>query len=92
MESGPPTNSEGQFYASKLSMLEDHLAQAERHVAEGERILQQQRETIEGRGDGVDPEAKRLLSQLEDVQRLHLAGRDRLREEVDAARAVSGSA
>ena len=91
MESGPPTP-EAQFYASKVSMLEDHLAQAERHVAEGARLLERQRAAMEARGEGVDPEAKVLLRQMEEAQRQHLAGRDRLREEVQAARAMTGNA
>ena len=72
--------------ATKLQMLEQHLAQAERHVADGERLLEKQRAMIERRqGEGLDVElATQLLAEMEYTQRLHIEDRDRLRSELRA--------
>ena len=66
-----------------------HLKQAERHVAEGERVLEHQRTVIDhlrrdGGGDPMIDAAERLLHSFEEVQRMHLADRDRLRGELTA--------
>jgi hypothetical protein len=71
------------------NVLEQHLAQAERHVLQGETILERQHRLIEEHEcGGHDTEAARkLLAQLEELQRLHLADRDRLRRELAGKRA-----
>jgi hypothetical protein len=66
------------------AMLQDRLAAAERHVSEAERHVANQREHVsqlerEGHETG---HAKRLLEQLEEVLAIHVAERDRLREEL----------
>jgi hypothetical protein len=69
---------------SKHRLLEQSLAEAERHVTEGERLLEQQRNNIEERRrDGHDVRLSiELLSEMEETQRMHIAGRDRLRNEL----------
>ena len=64
--------------------IEQRLALAEQHVSEGKRILENQgRLLAKVAADGYDTtEAERLLAQFEDVQRLYLADRDRLRNEL----------
>jgi hypothetical protein len=61
-------------------MIGDHLAQAERRINEGEGHLVQQRNLIaELEGLGHDTaQARALLKQLEQIQALHIADRDRL--------------
>lgn len=57
-----------------------HLAQAEAHIAQGERHIARQLDLIremEERGHDVT-EARRLLAQFQDTQRIHVADRDRL--------------
>jgi hypothetical protein len=66
------------------AILEEHLAQAERHVLQGERHLGRQREIVAGlKGHGSDWRAAMdLLHRFEEMQALHIAGRDRLRSEL----------
>jgi len=65
-------------------MMEGHLAQAERHVADGERHVAEQRARVEALGrDGHDTtEALLLLGQFQELQALHVADRDRLKQEL----------
>lgn len=65
-------------------MIVDHLAQAERHVSEGERHLASQRRIVaELERDGHPVEqARELLRLFEDTQAMHIADRDRLREDL----------
>lgn len=62
----------------------EHLAQAERHVALGEEHIAKQRGIVADlERDGHDISAARdLLDQLEQMQELHVANRDRLRKEL----------
>jgi len=70
--------------STKHRLLTQGLAEAERHVTEGERLLEQQRNNIEERRrDGHDVRLSiELLSHMEEAQRMHIAGRDRLRNEL----------
>jgi len=63
---------------------QEHLAQAERHVAQGQQHVTRQRRVIaELECDGHDAKAARqLLKQFEEMLALHIADRDRLREEL----------
>jgi len=65
------------------AMVEEHLQLAEKHVAQGDQHLADQRELIfQMERDGHDTtEARRLLRQFEELQELHIADRDRLRQE-----------
>lgn len=65
-------------------MVRRHLEQAERHVSEGERHVTRQRELVgELKRDGHDTrQAIELLHQFEQLQKLHVADRDRLRKEL----------
>jgi hypothetical protein len=65
-------------------MIERHLALAESHVQEGQRHIEdQQRILAELERDGHDTtEARRLLSVLEQTQRLHVEDRARLSSEL----------
>ena len=65
------------------AMVEEHLELAEKHVALGQQHLANQRELIfQMEQDGHDTtEARRLLKQFEELQEMHLADRDRLRQE-----------
>lgn len=68
-------------------MIADRLILAERYVATGESHLTRLRDLIsglEGRGYSAD-EARDLLRLLEETHALHVAHRDRLREQLDAA-------
>jgi hypothetical protein len=66
-------------------MILQHLAQAEEHVATGAKHLTRQRELIAKlERDGHDTsEAQVVLSQFEELQAIHIAGRDRLQEELE---------
>lgn len=66
------------------ALWQEHLAQAERHVGLGEAHMAKQRAIIaELERDGHDTRAARdLLHQLEQMQELHVANRDRLRKEL----------
>jgi hypothetical protein len=63
----------------------DHLAVALRYVTEGECHIAQQHETIALlERNGLDTSAaKAALLQLEEHQALHVADRDRLKQELD---------
>ena len=65
------------------AMVEEHLRLAERRVEEGKQHLANQRELIcQMERDGHDTnEARRLLKEFEELQELHLADRERLRQE-----------
>jgi hypothetical protein len=67
------------------AMKERHLALAERHVAQGERHIAQQRQLIaQIEQRGIDSKlARDLLQQFEEMQALHTADRDRLRQELE---------
>jgi hypothetical protein len=69
------------------AMLLDHLAIAESHVAQGERHIAEQQERIATLArDGHDiVAAEELLRTLLETQRLHVADRDRIREELAEA-------
>ena len=69
------------------AMWQEHLAQAERHVTLGEtHIAKQQAIVAELERDGHDARiARDLLDQLEQMQELHVADRDRRREELGAS-------
>jgi len=69
------------------TMVGEHLAMAERHVEEGIRHVEQQRALVATLArDGHDVTAPRaLLTQFEELLRLHVADRDRLRAELAQA-------
>jgi hypothetical protein len=69
-------------------MLQRHLAQAEQHVALGDQQVARQRALVaELERDGHDTQSSRdLLEQFEEMQKLHIANRDRLRAELGFAR------
>lgn len=73
-------------------MWKAHLYQAERHVVRGEEHVTRQREMIaELERDGHDAtEWRRFLTQLEELLALHVAHRDRLREELGASPSAPG--
>jgi hypothetical protein len=62
----------------------DHLALAERHVARGyEHIASQTRIIASLQTGGYDTTlARSLLENFEDIQRMHLADRDRIKKEL----------
>ena len=62
------------------AMIQDHLEQARRHVADGDKHVARQRKLVAKLDrDGHDSrEARRLLQQFEELQRLHIGDRDRL--------------
>jgi hypothetical protein len=64
-------------------MLIHHLAQAEEHVASSRRAIIRQRELVlDLERDGQDTgEARRLLATFEDLERLHVADRERVLKE-----------
>ena len=68
------------------TMLLDHLAQAERHVAQGDGHILRQRALIDRlHRDGHETSvAEDLLRRFEEIQRMHIADRDRLRRELEA--------
>jgi hypothetical protein len=68
----------------RRGMIEHHLAMAERHVTVGERCVAEQRERVAAlERDGHDiTESLLLLGQFQELQELHVAGRDRLRKEL----------
>jgi hypothetical protein len=70
------------------AVLLKHLHLGEKHVAEGTAHIERQRRLVdELTADGHDTmEARRLLENFEDMQRLHVADLDRLRAEIAAAK------
>jgi len=67
-----------------IAIKQSYLAQAEEHVAQGEKHIARQRgiiAQIERRGDDSQ-RARELLRLFEDTQKLHIADRDRLRQEL----------
>jgi arginine repressor len=66
------------------AILQEYLALVERLIAAGERQIARQREIVaQLEHDGHDiSEATKLLDQLEQLQALHIADRDRLRKEL----------
>jgi len=66
--------------------LSEHLAQAERQVAEGVLRIARQREVVADlERTGLDTkEARTLLAELQSLQALHVADRDRLKQELEA--------
>ena len=66
------------------ALWQEHLAQAERHVTLGETHVAKQRGIVaELERDGHDARiARDLLAELEQMQALHVANRDRLREDL----------
>lgn len=68
-------------------LIRQHLEQAERHVASGMAVLERQKAVIAKiEAEGFDPDlARDLLAQLEEVQALHVADRDRLIKELGDA-------
>lgn len=73
-------------------MVEAHLAQADRHVHRGDEIITEQKQRVaELERDGHDTKAAReLLALFEEVQRVHLADRNRLRHELNEILGRSG--
>jgi hypothetical protein len=74
------------LYFMDRRMLEGHLAQAERHVLKGESHIDRQRQLVaelERDGDDITL-ATKLLLQFEQLQAMHIADRDRLRQELGA--------
>ena len=67
--------------------LKQHLALAEEHVAKSRKHIARQREFVadlERHGHTrVAEEAKRLLAQFLELDALHVAHRDRLKQELD---------
>jgi hypothetical protein len=70
------------------AMIQDHLALAERHVAEGRRHVAHQKQIISDLKNGRHDTsvARSLLADFEDVLRMHIADRDRLRKELAGLR------
>jgi hypothetical protein len=66
------------------SMILDHLAIAERHVTEGLRHISHQKQIIiDLTNGGHDTSiARSLLDDFEDVLKMHIADRDRLKKEL----------
>ena len=66
------------------AMIMDHLALAERHVAQGRRHIAHQKQIIiDLNNAGHDTAvAQSLLIDFEDVLRMHIADRDRLKKEL----------
>jgi len=66
------------------AILVELVARAERHVAQDEEHLERQRRVVaERQRQGLDDnEAKDLLIRFEQLQTMHVAGRDRLRKEL----------
>jgi len=66
------------------AILRQHLQQAEQHAALGAEHIERQREIIgELRRAGADlTEALKLLENLENMQKIHIADRARLRREL----------
>ena len=65
-------------------MIQRHLRQARDHVASGEKLVEKQRAIVAklaADGHRTDT-ARRLLGQLEEVQAMHIADRDRLIDEL----------
>jgi hypothetical protein len=71
-------------FMDRRAMIEDRLAMAERHVTAGERCVAEQRARVAAlERDGHDTtEPLLLLGQFQEVQELHVADRDRLRNEL----------
>ncbi len=69
-------------------MIEEHLALAKGHAARGQRIIEEQHRLIAWlEQDGHDTsQARALLREFEQMQALHLADRDRLEKELEAAK------
>ena len=67
------------------TLLEKLLKEAEERVAQGEEHIRQQRELIaELERDGHNTSlAQELLATFEQIQKLHVAGRDRLAKELE---------
>jgi PAS domain S-box-containing protein len=80
--------SSGSQIEQRLSMdyttILEHLSTARRHVWTGERNIARQRRVVAEleRDDHFSLEAKRLLAQFEELQKLQIADRDRLEEEL----------
>jgi hypothetical protein len=70
------------------AIIERHLAAAEEHVALGEKTIANQRRVLENLlRDGHDTAiAEKLLTAFLDTQDLHIADRNRLREELAQSR------
>jgi hypothetical protein len=69
------------------AMIRRHLELAQRHVVEGERHIARQRETVRKlelrNPDSVTLRiARGLLQEVERAQKVHVADRDRLREQL----------
>lgn len=66
------------------SKLQQQLALAEQHVADGAKLIAKQRQTLgELESSGYDSEvARATLKQYEELQKLHLADQERLRNEL----------
>jgi hypothetical protein len=69
------------------ALIESHLAQAERNISEGERHLARQRELVARlEQDGHDAtQARKSFALFEELQALHIAHRDWLRNELAQA-------
>ena len=71
----------------RRAMLEQHLMETEQHITRGEQLIAQQREIITVlQRDGLDTaRARELLAALEEAQRVHIAARDRIQQELWSA-------
>jgi hypothetical protein len=65
-------------------MLVDHLDQAERRVAQGAEHVARQRMLVNQLDCQARTQARELLAQFEEMQRMHIADRDRLRAKLTA--------
>lgn len=71
----------------RRAMIEQQLMETEQHIAHGEQLVAQQREMI---GDlqraGHDTtKARQLLAAMEEMQRLYVAARERMQQELWSA-------
>jgi hypothetical protein len=73
------------------AMILEHLALAERHIAQGRRTIAHQKQIIlDLKNGGHDTTmARSLLASFKDIQKMHIADRDRLKKELaDYAQAI----
>jgi hypothetical protein len=70
-----------------------HLEQSKRHIIEGQDLIERQKNILADleRGGHDTTEAKRLLKNFEDIQRLHLADLERVQSELLELDAADGS-
>jgi hypothetical protein len=64
----------------RLALAEEHVAKSQRHIAQQQELVA---ELERHRHTRVAEEAKRLLAQFLELDVLHVAHRDRLKQELD---------